>query len=117
MTNNFLMVNKDLFGCGLSPIEILITAQIMEYQRTTGDCFISDSTLADLFGVSSSTVSRALAALEKRGILYRETKNIKGGKERHMCINIDEIESLHKQHFETCTERDKHQFDYCQQAK
>lgn len=94
MTNKFLMVNKDLFGWGLSPIEILIVSQVMEYQRTTGDCFMSDQALAALFGVSASTVSRALAALEEKGLLQRETKNIKGGRERHMRINPSKIEEL-----------------------
>lgn len=42
MTNYFLKVNKDLFSLGLTPIEILILAQIMEFNNNTGDCFISN---------------------------------------------------------------------------
>jgi hypothetical protein len=31
MTNIFLKVNKDLFAVGLTPIEILIAAQVLEF--------------------------------------------------------------------------------------
>jgi predicted transcriptional regulator len=37
-----------------------------------------------MFNVSESTVSRALKALETKGLIKRETKNVKGGKERHL---------------------------------
>lgn len=80
----FLKVDKDLFGVGLNPIEILIVSQVIEFNTNTGDCFISDKQLADQFGVSDKTVSRALSHLEELGYIKRETRNIKGGKERHI---------------------------------
>lgn len=82
--SKFLQVNKDLFNKGLNPIELLVISQIMEFNRTTGDCFISDKQLAEQFGVSDKTISRALSHLEELGYILRETKNIKGGKERHI---------------------------------
>lgn len=94
MTNLFLKVNKDLFKLGLNPTEILILAQIMEYNNNTGDCFISNDTLAEMFAVSAKTISRAIKNLEDKGLLTRDTKNIKGGKERHMVVNIQKIEEL-----------------------
>lgn len=48
----FLKVEKNLFGIGLNPIEILIVSQVMEYQTKNRECFISDDTLANNFGVS-----------------------------------------------------------------
>ena len=84
MEKFFLRVNKDLFTMGLNPVEILILAQVMEFQTNTGDCFISDKQLAEQFGVSESTISRELKKLEGMGLIARETKNIKGGKERHI---------------------------------
>ena len=86
MSNLFLKVDKDLFTKGLNPTEILILAQIIEFNTNTGDCFISDEALASQFGVSAKTVSRAIAALEEKGLITRETKNVKGGKERHIKI-------------------------------
>ena len=86
MTNTFLKVDKNLFGKGLNPTELLIYSQIAEYNRNTGDCFISDKAMAEMFGVSESTISRAVKALENKGLIRRETKNVKGGKERHMYI-------------------------------
>ena len=94
MTNKFLMVNKDLFKLGLNPIEILLMSQIMEYDRTTGKFFESDKRLAEDFGVSQSTVSRALTALEGKGLISRSTKNTKCGRERTIEINFDKIEEL-----------------------
>ncbi len=56
----------------------------MEFETNTGDCFISDKQLAEQFGVSESTISRELKKLETMGFIVRETKNVKGGKERHI---------------------------------
>ena len=92
MTKTFLKVDKDLFKLDLNPTEILVLAQISEYNRTTKDCFISDKALAAMFGVSDKTISRAIGKLEQEGFIKRETKNVKGGKERHLYIQDDEIE-------------------------
>lgn len=87
MANVFLKVNKDLFKLGLNPTEILIVAQIMEFETNTGSCFISDKALAEAFGVSEKTISRTLKALEDKGIIVRDTKSAKGGKVRYMTVN------------------------------
>lgn len=92
MTNLFLKVNKDFFNLGLNPTEILVLAQIMEFDTNTGDCFMSDKALADLFGVSDKTISRTLKTLEDRGFIKRDTKSVKGGKERHIKLNAEMIE-------------------------
>lgn len=80
----FLAIDKRLLGKGLNPTELLVYSQIAEYNRTTGDCFISDKTMAEMFGVSDKTISRALTALEDKKLIRRETKNVRGGKERHI---------------------------------
>lgn len=92
MTNLFLKVNKDIFKLGLNPTEILIIAQVMEFNTNTGDCFISDKALAESFGVSEKTISRTLKALEEKGYITRDTKSVKGGRERHIKVNQDKLE-------------------------
>lgn len=87
LTGNFLAVNKDFFKLGLNPTEILILSQVDEFNRNTGDCYVSDETFAEMFGVSKSTISREMKVLESKGYIIRETKNVKGGKERHIKIN------------------------------
>lgn len=94
MTNLFLKVNKDLFKLGLNPTQILIISQVMEYNNNTGDCYISNDALASMFAVSAKTISREIKNLEDKGLLTRDTKNIKGGKERHMVVNVQKIEEL-----------------------
>ena len=91
MANNFLKVDKKLFKLGLSPIEILVLAQVTEFNTNTGDCFISDEVLANNFGVSEKTISRTLKALEDKGFISRATKNAKGGKERHIKLSTDKM--------------------------
>ena len=96
MSNYFMKVDKDLFKLGLSPIEILIVAQVMEFNTNTGDCFISDKTLAENFSVSESTITRTLKGLETKGLISRNTKNAKGGKERHITVNTEVITKIIK---------------------
>ena len=52
---------------------------------------MSDDVLAKNFGVSAKTISRSLKSLEDKGFIKRETKNIKGGKERILTINESAI--------------------------
>mgnify|MGYP003397227869 CR=1 len=59
----------------------------MEFNTNTGDCFMSDKALATMLNVSDKTISRTIKALEDRGFIKRETKNIKNGKERHIKVN------------------------------
>lgn len=92
MTNLFLKVNKDLFNLGLNPTEILVLAQIMEYETNTGDFFMSNEALAKNYGVSESTINRTMKALETKGFITRTTRNVKGGKERHININYIQIQ-------------------------
>lgn len=89
--DTFLRIDKGLFGLGLSPIEILVYSQIEEFNRTTGDCFISNATMAKNFSVSEKTVARALDALEDRGLIVRHTKNTQKGKERHIALAKDKM--------------------------
>ena len=91
MANNFLMVEKSLFGSGLTPIELLVLSQIMEFNRTTGDCFIGNAAMAKNFGVSEKTISRAMTTLEEKGYIVRDTRNTQKGKERHIFLAKDKM--------------------------
>jgi predicted transcriptional regulator len=69
----------------------------MEFQTNTGDCFISDKQLASMFGVSERTISRTIKDLETKGFIVRETKNVKGGRERHLIITMDKMSVINGQ--------------------
>lgn len=97
MTNKFLMVNKDLFSIGLNPLEILITSQVMEFQRTTNEFYMTDAQMAETFGVSAKTISRALDRLESLGIITRETKTVSSKRVRTIKFNQESVEGLLKQ--------------------
>ena len=43
---DFLAVNKDFLKLGLNPTEILLLSQIDEFNRNTGDCYMSDEAFA-----------------------------------------------------------------------
>ena len=76
MPNLFLKVDKDLFNLGLNPTEILLLAQVIEFNTNSKECFMTDAQFAANFGVSPKTISRALDRLEKEGFIIRETKTI-----------------------------------------
>lgn len=117
MANYFLKVNKDLFNMGLTPVEILLIAQITEFQTNTGDCFISDKTFAESFGVSESTIKREIKRLEELGFVSRDTKNVKGGRERHIRVNLDKIEQYSTKLNLTLDSNNKAQNDTCTRLK
>lgn len=60
-----------------------------------------------MFGVSVSTIKRELDKLEALGYITRETKNVKGGKERHIKVNLSRLnlsfEEDNKAQNELCT--------------
>ena len=92
MTDKFLKLNKDLWKLKLNANEQQILSYIMEFDKNTGDCFISDETFSMYLNTSKSTVSREIKALEQMGYVIRNTKNVKGGKERHLKVNQKKIE-------------------------
>lgn len=93
----FLKVEKDLFKLGLNPNQVIIIAQILEYQEKGLKCFISNEALSDMLNVSVSTIKRELNGLTELGILNRKThvkQGGSGGKERFMLINTAKIDEL-----------------------
>lgn len=64
----------------------------MEFDTNTGNCFISDEALTEIFGISKSTVSREIKVLESKGFITRQTVNVKGGRKRTMTVNYNKIE-------------------------
>ena len=86
----FLAVEKQWLGSGLDSLELLIIAQIAEYQRQKWPCYITDKQLAQLFGVSDRTICRYLDALEEKGVLIRETKTVgeNGNTRRRRTLRI-----------------------------
>ena len=91
MENKFLAVNKRYLKYGLKSVDILIIAQVEEFTRSTGKCFISNRQFSDMFGESESTIKRSLDKLEEMGILKRETYfaegNGKSNKKRTLSVN------------------------------
>lgn len=71
----FLKIDKDLFKLKLNPTEILVLAQVMEFDRNAV-CYMTDAQFAENFGVSAKTISRALDSLETKGLIVRETKTV-----------------------------------------
>lgn len=88
MNGVFLKVDKDLFSFGFNPTEILIIAQVMEYLRTTGKCFVTNKQFADMFGVSESTIKRELDKLESNGYIIRHTVVSKEGNGKERTIDL-----------------------------
>lgn len=70
MTNLFLKINKDLFKLGLNSTELIILAQIMEFDTNNMVCYMTNEQFAAMLTVSERTVSRALNdTLQARGYI------------------------------------------------
>ena len=91
MDNNFLAINKDYLNYDLKSIDILIIAQIEEFDRNKKFCHLSNQQFAEMFGESKSTVKRTIDKLEKLNIIERQTTFIKnngrGNKQRILSLN------------------------------
>ena len=75
---SFLQVDKDLLGKGLKSIDVLILAQVKEFERNKCECFLTNEQFAEMFGESVSTIKRSLDKLEKEKLIKRDTKYIDG---------------------------------------
>lgn len=95
----FLKISKGKYfnNKDFSPIDILVMAQIEEFERNNKDCFISDETMAHNFNVSVSTISRSLDYLEKQKYIIKEIsyENAKGiiKKKRQLSIQNEDTKS------------------------
>ena len=70
MTNLFLKINKDLFNLGLNPTELVLLAQIMEFDTNNKVCYMTNEQFAKMLNVSERTVSRALNdTLQSKGYI------------------------------------------------
>ena len=78
MSNLFLQVDKDFLGKGLKPIDILILAQVKEFERNKCECFLTNEQFSEMFGDSVRTVARSLDRLEEMKLIKRDTKYIDG---------------------------------------
>ena len=77
MSKNYLQVNKEwLSNTEFSLLEKLIVAQINEYERETGLCYMTDKQFAVAFGVSTQQVTRAMKKLADNNIIQRNTKTV-----------------------------------------
>lgn len=91
MSNLFLKLNKDLFKLGLNPTELIILAQIMEFDTNGMICYMTNEQFAAMLTVSERTVSRALNdTLQAKG--YITIVNPKS-KSRSFRLNRDVIEA------------------------
>lgn len=91
MENTFLAINKKYFGMGLKSIDILIVAQIEEFQRNGCDCYVTNKQFADMFGESERTINRVIAKLEELNVIKRKTTfidgNGRGNRQRILTVN------------------------------
>ena len=75
---------------------------MLEYQTKGLDCFESDESFSKDFGVSQSTVSRAIGNLKKKNIIVANTKNTQKGKLRYLTVLTSTIEECRKRQNDFC---------------
>lgn len=95
MENKFLAINKKYFNREFKSIELLIIAQIEEFERNNCECYITNEQLSDMFGESISTIKRALSSLETKGIIKRKTSTVSnnGQKSKKRIISISKVQN------------------------
>lgn len=95
MENKFLAIDKKYFNKEFKSIELLIIAQIEEFERNNCECYITNEQLSDMFGESISTIKRALSSLETKGIIKRKTSTVSnnGQKSKQRILSISKVQN------------------------
>lgn len=93
MENTFLRVFKEWFCLGLTPIEVMVMAQVAEFNLHNHECFESDEKFAHDFNVSVSTISRTIKSLKDKQYLKVITVNTQGGRKRTLIYNQEFVEA------------------------
>lgn len=89
--SEFLMVYKEYFeDKELKPEDILVLAQITEFNRNGYECYMTNKQFSEMCHVSEKSIERTISRLEKLGYITRSTKAIKGfgniGRQRTLSI-------------------------------
>lgn len=89
----FLAVDKKYLNTGLKSLDILIIAQIEEFERNNCKCYMTNKQFANTFGESESTIKRAIAKLDRFNIINKNTVIINGNgkatKQRILTLNLN----------------------------
>ena len=87
---NFLKVDKKYFNNNLKPLEILIVAQVEEFNRNNRACYLTNKQFAEMFCVGTATVARTIDSLVELGYLKRCTQlindNGQASRVRHLSV-------------------------------
>lgn len=75
-TMKFLKVDKKYFNNNLKPLEILIVAQVEEFNQNGRKCYLTNQQFAEMFNVGTATVARTIDSLVNAGYLIRNTQVI-----------------------------------------
>lgn len=69
---NFFIIENDIFDFKLSPIVFYVYCYLQRCQNPAMGCYPSKKTIALACGISVSSVSRAIAELDRLGIVKRQ---------------------------------------------
>lgn len=94
MKGTFLAVDKTYLRSGLKSIDILLFAQIEEFQRNGSRCYMTTEQFSMLFGESERTVERSLERLDRGNWIIRKSSFVsgrgRGNRQRILMLAPDE---------------------------
>lgn len=89
--HKFLAVSKQYLDIGLKSIDIMIIAQIEEFERNNCKCYMTNKQFANILRESESTVKRSIQKLESLNVIKRHTAIVSGNgranKQRILSLN------------------------------
>lgn len=89
--HKFLAVSKQYLDIGLKSIDIMIIAQIEEFERNNCKCYMTNKQFANILRESESTVKRSIQKLESLNVIKRHTNIVSGNgranKQRILSLN------------------------------
>lgn len=89
----YIWVNKEYFGIGLTPLDILILSHIEEETTHKRCCELTNNDFADMFSETLYAVKKSLAKLRDKEFVLQDTRYLSGAgkatKKRYLVANND----------------------------
>lgn len=87
----YMWVNREYFGTGLKPLDILILSRIEEETTHSRCCKLTNDEFSEMFGETLYAIKTSIAKLKKKGLITQKIAYLSGNgkatKQRYLVLD------------------------------